>query len=296
MKLMPFLVADDNCVRCVPPSLTTAQQVIKPNEEAEGWDYLSPVVISGELAVDPAGFSEATGLTENEIFTDVMAVIRVECPSTGARYIGSAPVAPNGGSTRLSVSIGAGNVAGDLETHYEVVLAGGPRKSTTGRRATAPGSRLYTSGSSFKFHLESNDSLFPVEAFKFEGGDFPMGSAWLLKFRADDLSIPYLSAARLFINTDHPAFEVMKHKPSAQSDALLVHQVLLQMLVTVAVESTDPISDTYEENSSGAVLNDLCLQFLDSSLRSTVDELRNDPGRAFARLQAGMQLSMGEER
>lgn len=294
MKLMPFLVADDSCVTCTPPTLRTDQQVINPNEEVEGWDYLSQVTINGELTVDPVGFSAATGLSEDEILAGVVAVIKVECPSTGARYIGSAPIAPRGRSTRLSVPIEAGSAAGDLQTHYEVVLRQGTRKPTADRRATAPGSRLYTSSSTFRFHLGSSDSLFPVEAFKFGGGDFPVESAWLLKFRADDLSIPYLSATRLFVNTAHPAYTAMKNRPSTQFDALLVYQVLLQMLVTVAIESPGSVADTYDENSSGSALNGLCSQFLDSNLRATIDELRNDPGRTFARLQAGMQLFMEE--
>ncbi|AZZ41239.1 hypothetical protein C0Z11_01850 [Acidipropionibacterium jensenii] len=286
MRVMPFRVLSKDAVQEHPPRLWLRLKSFEPGDDITGWDYLSEVTIEGELTFDPEHVRDESGLPEGERgLGRLLAVVRVDCPSTAERYVGLAPVDLTSGGSTVAVTIPAGAIADDVLVRYEVTLGGHDEPESPNRAAHLRGSRLYSSERDYKFHLEGDSSLFPVEAVSFRGGEFPKRSAWLVRFQADDLTVPFMGSVRLFVNRDHPASKQLIETGDGPSKAVLLRDVLLQMLVTISSRQEDEFLDDFPVGSTGAVLDELCASFLDTTLQLAVDGLRTNPGYVFSRLQ-----------
>lgn len=181
--------------------------------------------------------------------------------------------------------IPAGEIADDIEVKYELVLGGHDSPESANRAAHLKGSRLYSSERPYKFHLEGDNALFPVEAVSFRGGEFPKSSVWLVRFDGDDLSAPFMGSVRLFVNRDHAVSKELIETGTGPAKSVLMRDVLLQMLVTVSSHQDDELSGDFTPGSTAAVLDELCANFLDTTLPLAVEGLRTNPGYTFSRLQ-----------
>lgn len=285
MRVMPFKVLHEDAVEEQSPRLWLRGRPFEIGEDLSGWDYLSELTVQGRLVFDPDVLIVESGLSEIER-QRISAVLRADCASTGERFGSLARIDLFRHDVSLSLRIPAGTVAEELEIRYEIVLDGPDSITPSNRAAHLKGSRLYLSERSYRFRLEGDGSLFPVEAVSFRGGEFPKGSAWLVKFQGDDLNAPFLGAVRLFVNRDHPVSKELIDTGTGPAKSVLMRDVLLQMLVTVSShQSDDEVLEDFPHASTGAVLDELCANYLDSTLRNALDMMRETPYKVFSQLQ-----------
>ena len=120
MRVMPFRVASDASITLSKPTLRFGETVVEAGDDVSGWDYLTPVTITGQFAVDPEELHRSTALND---FEPVRVVMQVNCVSTGWRSYAVTPiptVPPFSG--QLILDIPANTVADALEVHYGIVL------------------------------------------------------------------------------------------------------------------------------------------------------------------------------
>lgn len=287
MRLLPFRVVLPPAIGYDTPTLEVDGRRFGPGDTVVGWNYVTDYTVHGRVSIDPQAVMEQSGLTADDGMRRLLAVLRVDCPSTGRRYLWAKPLNVEQSVVDISVGVPEGETANDLEVRYELVLDGPDGPAQDNRAAYLKGSRLHVSEELYRFRLEGDSTLFPVEAVKFRGGEFPVGSAWLVKFQAEDLNSPFLGSVKLFINRDHKASEALLGDKSTIAQPIMIRDILLQMLVSVALESGGEVLDEFDDGSTGAALEDLCATYLDVTLRGAVELMRSDPGRVFSLLQAG---------
>lgn len=296
MRVMPFHVIEDDTIEEQVPRIWLRGKSFEAGEDISGWDYLTEMKVEARLTYDPEKLIAQSGLVGSEL-RRVTAIVRADCQSTGERSSGRTRIDLARHDVALALEIPAGSVAEELEVRYEVVLDGPDSEATADRAAHLKGSRLYASDRPYRFRLEGDGSLFPVEAVSFRGGEFPARSAWLIKFQGDDLSAPFMGAVRLFVNRDHPVSKQLIDTGKGPAKSVLMRDVLLQMLVTVASRQTDDeILDVFPQGSTGAVLDELCANYLDETLQMAVNDIRESPYRVFSQLQESTDFLEGAEK
>lgn len=287
MRVQPFHVVTPSALSCEVPSLLLDGRRTGPDERPADWTYISDFAIEGTLSIDAAKVAEESGLSAEDGMTRLLAVLRVDCPTTGRRFLWAEPVSVEKPTAEITVQVPGGLAAQDLEVRYELVLDGPDGPAPDNRAAYLKGSRLFVGEEPYRFTLEGEDAVFPVEAVRFRGGEFPRDAAWMVKFSADDLNAPFLGSVRLFINKDHPAAEPLLGAESSIAQPIIIRDILAQILISVALTAGGEALDEFDEGSTGAALEELCATYLDSTLRGAVDMMTSDPGRLLALLQAG---------
>ncbi len=287
MRVQPFRVVTASALSCEVPALLLDGRRTGPDERPADWTYISDFAITGRMSIDAEQVAAQSGLGAEDGMGRLLAVLRVDCPSTGRRFLWARPVGAENPEAEITVKVPGGTTAQDLEVRYELVLDGPDGPAPGNRAAYRKGSRLFVGEELYRFTLEGEDAAFPVEAVRFRGGEFPRDAAWLVKFAADDLNTPFLGSVRLFINKDHPASGALLGDDDSLAQPIIVRDILAQMLLSVALSSAGDALDGFEEGSTGAALEELCATYLDQTLRGAVDMMASDPGRVLALLQAG---------
>ncbi|AXE37866.1 hypothetical protein [Acidipropionibacterium virtanenii] len=296
MRVMPFRALQDDTLEEQVPRMWLRGKSFEAGEDISGWDYLTEMKVEGRLAYDPEELIVQSGLVGSEL-RRMTAVIRADCPATGERFSGLSRMDLARHDVSLALEIPAGTVAEELEVQYEIVLNGPDSEATSNRAAHLKGSRLYAGGRPYRFRLEGDGSLFPVEAVSFRGGEFPARSAWLIKFQGEDLIAPFMGSVRLFVNRDHPVSKQLIDTGTGPAKSVLMRDVLLQMLVTVASrQNDDEVLDDFPQGSTGAVLDELCANYLDEPLQMAVNDIRETPYRVFSQLQESTSFLEGAEK
>ncbi|WP_157073171.1 hypothetical protein [Kribbia dieselivorans] len=274
-------MADPGAIIFGEPVLAVAGQTYAHGEPVESWDYATPFTVIMSVTVDRERFLESTGLSTLD---GVVACVAVDCKVSGTRYVERLPLPASGAPADIRVHIGPHQVAQAVEVTPSVVLDSAEGLENPEMVAFRRGSRLISSTRSYRFPLEGSATLFPTEAFSFAAAGFPSGAAWKLNFDPDEIDDPYLGAVRLLINTDHPiSGELLSGEPTL-ARSVLFHEVIAQMLLTVA-GSFRTIPTEFEEDSVGAAMNHLAETYLGLSLAQAVDALGNDRAETLCRLQ-----------
>lgn len=277
MRVMPYPVARPGSVMWGRPVLHMADLEFDEDDDVREWTYQDDVIVAGSVGVVPGAFLESTMLDPEDGLRGVLAVLLVECDSTGYRRVGTVQMAEDGSSTPVEVHVEAGRLADQVRVTQMVVLDRPDSTVRANRAAHLRGSRLAEEGGAHTFNLEGDGSNFPTESFVFEGGSYPSGSAWVLHFDAEDLDAPYVRATRLYLNEGHPMFSTLRSRTN-----LLEREIFLQMLATVALRFEGDVIGDFEDGSVGQVLDELCEDWLAAPLGQAVQRFREDPGAVMA--------------
>ncbi|WP_147453975.1 hypothetical protein [Tessaracoccus antarcticus] len=276
---MPFRTANPGSVSVGEPRLHVQGEVFGPGDPVSLWDYMAEVRITSEIRVDEAALLASTGLNRLE---SLAATLQVDCVHTGFRRVERKILRP-GSPTTVGVEVPAHTVAFELEVRGGLTLA---EELPTNADAIAyrRGSRVFWEQKRTRFELEGQGGGFPVEAFDFQAAGLPATAAWKLNFSADDLEKPFMAAVRLLVNTSHPRSAEILSGDSGLIQSVVFHDVLEELLVTVA-DGDLATQSNFEEGTVGGVLNDLTHTYLGHGLHESVQSLRNNRSLALTRLQ-----------
>lgn len=291
MRAMPFRVASDSSVVFTEPRLSMGDTVIVAGDPAPTWDYLTTSIVIGGFTVDESELLRSTALTD---LAGLGAVLQVDCQATGFRCTTTVPVSSAiDHEALMQVELAPHKVAGEIEVRYGLVLEQQNLETLSSMAAHKRGSRVYSPPRIYRFLLEGVASGFPTEAFDFGPTGYPTGAAWHLSFRADSADEPFMGAARLFINTKHPAAGTLLSGNPGLIRSVLFHGVLEQLLLTAADLWRDELSAEHEEGSVGAVLQELTETYLGMALPATVAAIHGDRDRLLTKLREATGLLDG---
>lgn len=238
--------------------------------------------------IDIPELLRSTGL---RVLDDILLVAQVECTSTFIRTTRSLFLSSAADSTyNVDVCLAPGQYAGQVSASLHLVLGRDLPTSQDATVASRMGARL-ASSDVLKLELGAKGSLFPTEALEFSGS-LPSEVPWIVNVAYEDLNDAFLGAARLFVNTAHPAGLVALN--DAHANAKLIRSALrvdiarsLILRVASQEKATFDGSADFDPESIGYVVATFCKHQLKADLVSIARMIINDPIEFEARLQAG---------
>lgn len=265
----------------------------------DAWDYAQPIELVCDVGVDAAGALEDAGLA-----TDAgMSLVAVwDCPASMDRGTAVERVLTHWTDGRwegtLRLSVPAGSVAQELILERHLVLADpGPEPRRLAARAL--GARLGPA-SRDRLVLEGDGSRFPIEPLDFVAAGRE-NAVWSLEVDYDDPSDSFLGCVRLLVNTAHPAGRALLGASEQRPELLsMLHYDLTRKVLTRLAADRDAFSgiSDHDDDSLGAVAEEICRTVLQMDLASTLRRLHTDPLGFDAILQArmGFLRVLGAER
>ena len=209
-RFLPHRVAPDSAVTSTAWRLVLNGQAVSSTVEVKDWDYSSTLEGRCTVSVNPDHFLKGTRLGS---LNELRLVSTLDCPQAMVRQTltlnADALDTQNCWHPHFTMEPGA--VAGDV-VFKNVVILGQAREEHGNFSATSAGSLLWE-GTPQRVQLEGHGGRFPTESVSFRAMGYAAAehasAPWRLNlsFTSEDES--FLGAARLFINTDHPASEVL---------------------------------------------------------------------------------------
>lgn len=245
----------------------------------KGWDYARELTIGITVRINAKELLGSTGLSN---LSDVELIAIADCNEARQRFLTRLRLheqMPE--DVDLSIRLPAGEVAGAVRLSAHAVLADS-NPVGTGRVATAKGARLLESPA-VGMQLEGDAGRFPTEAVAFSSIGYD-AAPWTIVTTYTDLTESFAGGVRLLINTEHRAGQM-----ALQADApklvvdLLRADVMRLLLVVVASQGEQDLTEEFPEGSVGEVLGSMTTDFLKRELTSVVQLVSEDP-LAFERL------------
>lgn len=284
---MPYRTATPASVTWGPWLVSTGAEFQPLPSELQEWDFDTACTLRGSVSVDEADLLESTGLGSVD---DVVLVAQVDCPSTLLRKTASKRLIQGRHTMSIDVELLPGECAVHVSLSLHLVL-GRETHSNDPTVATQTGSRLAASDEQ-RIGLGGDALRFPTEALAFSG-ILPAAAPWILNLTYDDLDDAFLGAARLLINTNHPAGRVALD--SAHQNSTIIRSALktdiVRLLIRQVAAQESLVFDQhreYEPNSVGYVVASLCKNDLKGNLNSITRLIMDDPAEFESRLQSGL--------
>lgn len=240
------------------------------------WDYTEELSLGVTMTeVDEPSLRDCVG----NLDVPVLLVGVVDCRATLKRFIAKQTL--RSGAASLAFQLPSGEVAGQITLTQHLVL--GARQPTGGEDHSprAMGSRLAASPST-TVYLEGGPTQFPTEALSFkQAGLEPV--PWKLQFDTSDLSVPFLGAVRLWVNTDHAAGRALldpTHSQFAALTSVVKRETIAHLIGSIPLEiltESDDIDPTQEADSILPTLDLLSNVWVGASLSESARLLHHDP-------------------
>ena len=252
-------------------------------EAVPSWDFDSRLRLGCDYQVDVERLRAETGLPSD---APMELVLVADCRAVGRRWVADR-AALRGESVRghLRADFPPGEVAEVVSLERQVVL--GADVDAPPPTPTRKGSVLLGDERPRRVVLEGEGGRFPVEVrdLSAAGHGTP---AWLLDLDVSDVTAPFLSAARLYINSAHPASEQLLARGEGQDEAALgvLHWDVMRQLVVRSAVAEVEVGPEMPEGSLGAVLWSLLHDRLGmESLAEVRAMAETSPERLESRLQ-----------
>ena len=223
---------------------------------------------------------------------------RIASPPVGGTY----PPFPGRSSSRsrdhVAIHVPAGSVANDLGLSVHIVLAALGPPSADPLTARHIGARLASSPTTI--YLEGSASRFPTEAISFSAAHMEE-AAWSVRTRFDDLRESFAGSVRLLLNSDHPigaGLASMDETIYGAAGSFLRLDIIRALIGAVADHLREAGFDRVplDEDSVGAVVTELCAQYMGRDFASIAELRRSDPERFERVLQEGVGVGIGGAR
>lgn len=287
IRMMPHRTAAPSCLVWRPWRISTGSEFREVTTSVEGWDFSTDCTLRGEVVINAAELLRSTGLLSIE---HVLLVAQVECSSTLVRTTNSLFLSEDKGSAyTVDVRLPPGQYASQISASLHLVLGHDVPTVPDPTIASRTGARLASSEVS-KLELGAKGSLFPTEALDFSGS-LPSGVPWLMNLTYEDLDDAFLGAARLFVNTAHPAGRVALDNEHANAPLIrsalrvdIVRSLILQ--VASQERSVFDASREFDPESIGHVIASFCKHEFKADLASVARMITSDPIEFETRMQA----------
>lgn len=217
------------------------------------WHYATDLLVERTLSVKLDALRADSHLAAGD---DVYGLITWISTSTGLQG-SSERIRLVEGTNELNVSIPGIEVGGLLKLRS--IITAGVRAAARNRDPLRPrrvGSTLWSED--LDILLEGDSSRFPTEALNFEANGLgPRNCAWRIEVDTTDLDAPALSALRVVLNTEHPAYHRITENadsPEAEITRQVIAYDVARQLVVAALSQDDMVASEYERGSIGGVL------------------------------------------
>lgn len=209
-RFLPHRTAHDDAVRTTKWRLRLNGQTISSSVDVADWDYSSTLEASCAVTIHPEQFLQGTRLKSLD---EIKLICTLDCPQAMVRQTLSfgAEALDSENKWHPHFEMPPGTVAGDVVLKNAVVL-GVTRDDLGDFSATQAGSLLWD-GPFQRVQLEGQGGRFPTEAVSFAAMGYASAEhvsvPWRLNFSFENEDDSFLGAARLLINTDHPASQIL---------------------------------------------------------------------------------------
>jgi hypothetical protein len=257
------------------------------------WDYQANLCLRRKLSLDPTACRAAAGLSG-----EAPLAISVRWSSVPSLLRGSATWLPIRDDTHdyvIDINIPGERVGGVVTLETMVVLAAPVEAKPA--VAHLVGSNLW--GDASEIRLQGDAPLFPVALIPFSASSLPTKAAWFVELGAD-LHATAMGAIQLLVNEDHPTVVTAIGKAGSPNEvdravlSALRTDVVRTMLERALGDEAFAMTETFEKESLGAVLQGLVRTHLSAYLDDELVELRrirgSDPPLFAAIVQAATNL------
>lgn len=263
---------------------------VKVAASIPGWDYLMPLKLRREVVVHTDRLRTACGLSSESEIRLVVTIHSAQSRYRAVHYQ-SGPLAEERSAQSVRCVLDSTKLAGDILIDTEIVLMrnAGPRKAFL---AHLPGSRLFSER--LVVELEGSSSRMPTEIAKFSDQ-----FGWLAAPRAPwyvtcgvSLHAPVMSALRLYINSEEPAFAEAARGADPLVVTLLGADVTRRILLA-ALDDDQFVREThdYAEGTLGEVAGRLLgMCFGDRDPAAVKAMCKQDGARFDAAIQSVMNV------
>lgn len=209
-RFLPHREAPDNSVTTTQWQLVLNGQSIPSVVEAMDWDYSSRLEARCTVTIHPEQFIAGTRL---DSLDQTRLVCILDCPQAMVRQTKTFSVSDLDSQHRWHphFTMEPGTMAGDVVLKIVVIL-GESRDDCGNFSASHAGSLLWESAPQ-RVQLEGQGGRFPTESVSFKAMGYAaaehLSAPWRLNFSFVSEDDSFLGAVRLFINTDHPAAEIL---------------------------------------------------------------------------------------
>lgn len=236
-----------------------------------GWDYASSETIGITADITGQSVIQSTGLNALD---SLQLVLIADCPALGRRFLSVEQLSDElTQRLELAVVIPPGEAASKLELSVHLVLR--ERVAPTPRVASRVGARVGSSPRRTVF-LEGESSRFPTDAVTFS--DIGLENApWTLSTSFLDLHDSFMGSVRLLVNDAHPLGQAVL---SPEHDELAAGRLkidVFRMLISVVTDHALATTETYDDDSVGAVVANMCDLYLRRSLLEVAALHRDEP-------------------
>lgn len=240
--------------------------------ESIRWDYTTELEVSATTVIDHSEFIASTGIDD---YSSVAVVAVADCSATGKRFIDTARLGA-GDTVFNQLTLPAGTLAKSVSFQRSLVLM--LDREPNGFSAHRAGSRLFTEGR-VNLTLEGAGSRFPTEAVSFKKLGYS-NAPWRFELAfADPGEDSFMGAARLLINTDHPAVNALTQPTHPQFKALskILLADILRTSVLKFISNQSEIPPISEPDSVASVVGAMSDTYMDLSLPESVELIEQRP-------------------
>ncbi len=240
----------------------------------KSWDYAREEKIGIVLkSLDEELFLRSTGLHD---IADVELVLLADCKESQRRLcathrLDSASLT----NASFDLLLPRGELAEAM--NVKVLLRLARQLSPRGDRiAFNRGARLFTSNVT-RIVLEGDDPRFPTDPVAFSSLHLP-NAPWTLRINCDGLDSSFMGAVRMLVNTEHPVGRMLLNNGTAAKIAPLAMADAIRLLVAYLADQSESLDSVEaEEGSVIQVVDQMCDNFLGSSLKSAIELYEHDP-------------------
>ena len=250
-----------------------------------GWDYNSTLRFRSTTSIKIARVHESCRTAPP---TTYELLCMWDCVATGTRRVGSRTLLSGSNTLRVTTEfiVPPRTVAQRIRVERRLVVRN-PLRVEDPFSPREPGTIVLGEEGDeiFSAALEGDGGRFPVEAIDF----VPQGlgdGVWWLSVEYESVHESFLSAARLYVNSSHPAIHRLLHEPDSNESVQLLSVIQWdasrQLLYEVARQGAME-TGPYEEGSVGDVVNRLCRLILQEEKAAIIAMIQHDPA-SFERL------------
>lgn len=287
---LPYITAPESCWSPVPWFASIGDEPLAPVvDSVEPWDYAAHLMLTSSTSVDVDELRSAARVPSDTL---IEFIVIVDCPAMNERRVAfRAPLAAGGDIELKSViRFPPGTIAERITLERQVVL--GEYRSVPPPLPARKGSILLRDVIAKSISLEADAGRFPVQLIDMSAIGFP-DAFWILDLDTSDADRSFLGAARLFVNSGHPATDELLDRNSPRGTDLtsaMMWDVLRQLVIRSAVAGL-VVGPDEEPESLGQVLWSLCHDHLGyDSLSDVAAALDSAPDDLEARIQSSIGL------